>query len=79
MCKKYYPNAKYSLIEPIEKCYNELLKIKDVCVYNSLISSKIETVSFNIIDNITSHSSIVNRDWLYNKPEYNKIEGSGKP
>ena len=72
--KSELPDIKTYCIEPISSCFSKLENKfgsdEKVTLINTIISSKNETVSFNEAVGKESHSSIVNRDWLYRKPEY---------
>ena len=59
------------MFEPIESCYNKIEKRDNFQVFNMGIGSKKETVTFYEVVGNEAHSSIVNRKWLFSKPQYN--------
>lgn len=64
-------NLKMSyLFEPIKSCFNKIPKKEYYKAFNIGIGSKQDEVQFYEAEGKESHSSIVNREWLYNKPEY---------
>ena len=77
MCfEKLNPNKIY-LIEPVLKCFNILkdrFKNNNVEIYNCLISDKNEDVQFYEVIGNESHSSVVNRGWLFNTLNIDKCE-----
>jgi FkbM family methyltransferase len=62
------------LFEPIKSCYDKLCKKFNnpkFEIHNIAVGSEKSITHINECINKEDHSSIVNRDWLYSKPEYN--------
>ena len=57
--------------EPIKSCYDKIKTKKNRVIYNIGLGSKKEKKIFYECVGSETHSSFVNREWLYKKPEYN--------
>ena len=57
--------------EPIKSCYDKIKVKKNRVIYNIGLGSKKEKKVFYECIGSETHSSFVNREWLYKKPEYN--------
>lgn len=57
--------------EPIKSCYEKIKPKKNRLIYNIGLGSKKEKKVFYECIGSETHSSFVNREWLYKKPEYN--------
>lgn len=58
------------LFEPIKSCYDKIEKREGYKKYNMGVGSTKGVSVFYEAEGKESHSSIVNREWLYSKPEY---------
>jgi len=81
MCLDILEPNKIYLIEPVSKCFNILkdrFKDSNCEFYNCLIPDKNKTILFyEVVDN-ESHSSAVNRSWLFNSLKINKYDMKSK-
>jgi len=58
------------LFEPIKSCFDSINRKENYELYNIGVGSKKGDFEFYEAEGKESHSSIVNREWLYSKPEY---------
>jgi FkbM family methyltransferase len=70
--------AKGYIFEPIKSCYNSITRWSNFSYFNIGIGSSIDEVKFHEAIGHESKSSIVNRKWLYSKPEFNIREATIK-
>ena len=59
------------LFEPIKSCLDKIKKEKKYELCNVALGAKKGNIVFYEAKGKESHSSAVNREWLYSKPEYN--------
>ncbi len=65
------PNIKKSYIfEPIKSCYDKIKRKKNRYLFNIGLGAKKEEKVFYECVGRETHSSFVNREWLYEKPQY---------
>lgn len=59
------------IFEPIKTCYDSIERWRNFSYFNIGVGSESGEVKFYEAIGRESHSSVVNRNWLYSKPEYN--------
>lgn len=58
------------LFEPLRSCFNKIPKKENYVLHNICIGASKGEVIFHEALGKETHSSVVNREWLYKKPEY---------